>query len=304
MSATERSQQVASAERALEAARSQLAAARADETFRRSVANRKRVVATAWSAALHARETIDRWQIARVLPAAILPLPATFLGFVFVAEVTGMVALGAATAVVVFTTLVALATFLWLVPGDRVVRQQWAMAQTAASEAASQLATAQRIMRTRGEDVAAASARLQNAQEAEAAFRKTVAYQCNALYQRPWRDMRAAEFEGFLAEVLRSLGYDVEQTGQSGDQGVDLVAVKNGRRIAVQAKGYSGSVGNSAVQEAFAGMAHYGCHGCAVVTNSSFTTAAVSLAASTNCLLVHQGNFREFVFGELMLTAN
>jgi hypothetical protein len=55
------------------------------------------------------------------------------------------------------------------------------------------------------------------------------------------------------------------------------------------------------VQEAFTGMAHYRCDGCAVVTNSQFTSSAISVAESTNCLLVHEGNFREFVFGELVM---
>jgi hypothetical protein len=309
MTGTPKSDQVAAADQALCAAQARLAEASTDLRLRSSAVTQARLVATAWSVAIQAREATDRWQIARALPVAILPLPITFLGFVFIAEVTGMTALGATLAVIVFTSLTAVAAFLWLVPGDNFVRQQWAMAQTTAGEAVRQWAASQQDVQTRTRDVAAASSRLSAAhevarqeQQAEAALHKSVAYKCNALYQRPWRDMRAAEFEGFLAEVLTTLGYDVQQTGQSGDQGVDLIAVKHGRRIAVQAKGYSGSVGNAAVQETFAGMAHYQCHACAVVTNSSYTAAAVSLAESTRCLLVHEGNFREFVFGELSLT--
>jgi hypothetical protein len=320
MTGTSSGDQVAAADQALREAQARLAEASTDLRLRSSAVTQARLVATAWSVAIQAREATDRWQIARVLPVAILPLPVTFLGFVFIAEVTGLAALGATMAVIVFTSLTAVATFLWLVPGDNFVRQQWAMAQTASAEAVRQWAASQQNVEARSRDVATASSRLsaaheaarqdqeieaarsRAAQEAEAAIRKTVAYKCNALYQRPWRDMRASEFESFLAEVFKTLGYHVEETGQSGDQGVDLIAVKHGRRIAVQAKGYSGSVGNAAVQEAFAGMAHYQCHACAVVTNSSYTTAAVSLAESTRCLLIHEGNFREFVFGELSLT--
>lgn len=287
---------------ALRDAEARLAEASADVRHRASAATQSRLVATAWGAAEEARKAIDRWQIARVLPVAILPLPVTFLGFFFITEVTGMVALGATTAVIVFTAATAVATFLWLLPSDAVVRERKSVAEAAAGEAARQLALSQQNVQARGRDVAAASACLSAAQEAEAALRKTIAYQCNALYQRPWRDMRASEFEAFLADVLATLGYDVERTGQSGDQGVDLIAVKHGRRIAVQAKGYSGSVGNAAVQEAFAGMAHYQCHACAVVTNSTFTSGAIALAESTRCLLVHEENFREFVFGEFSLT--
>jgi restriction endonuclease Mrr len=239
-----------------------------------------------------------------------------------------MVTLGASMAVIVFTAATVIATFLLLVPNDAVVRQQKALAEVASIEAARQLAVSQQAVQARTQDVAAASARLTAAHEAarkeqeleaarlraaeeaarrqeatDAALRQTVAYKCNALYQRPWREMRADDFEGFLAEVFATLGYDVEQTGQSGDQGVDLIVAKHGRRVAIQAKGYSGSVGNSAVQEAYTGMAHYRCHGCAVVTNSTFTPAAVSLADSTQCILIHEENFRAFVFGDLTLTA-
>lgn len=302
MTGTDNLDQVTAANQAFRTAKARLAEAHADVRRWSSAVTQSRLAATAWGAAEDARRAVDRWQIARALPVAALPLPLTFLGFVLIAELTGLTSLGAMTAVVVFTTATAVATFLWLLPSDAVVREQKTMAEAEAVEAIRQLAASQQNMQARGQDLAAASARLTAAKEAEAALRKTVAYQCNALYQRPWREMRASEFEAFLADVLETLGYDVEQTGQSGDQGVDLIAVKQGRRIAVQAKGYSGSVGNAAVQEAFAGMAHYQCHGCAVVTNSTFTSGAVSLAQSTRCLLVHEENFREFVFGEFSLT--
>jgi HJR/Mrr/RecB family endonuclease len=95
------------------------------------------------------------------------------------------------------------------------------------------------------------------------------------------------------------LGYEVEQTGKSGDQGVDLIVRGKGRRIAVQAKGYVDSVGNAAVQQAFTGKTFYGCHACAVVTNSRFTASALEAAQATECALVHEENFEDFVFGRV-----
>ena len=56
---------------------------------------------------------------------------------------------------------------------------------------------------------------------------------------------------------------------------------------AIQAKGYPGStVGNSAVQEAHTGMRFYGCQRCAVITNSTFTSAARKLAEGVGCMLI------------------
>jgi Restriction endonuclease len=58
------------------------------------------------------------------------------------------------------------------------------------------------------------------------------------LLQRNWKAMRDDEWEDFLADVFSTLGANVQKTGRSGDQGVDLVVEFGGRRVAVQAKGY------------------------------------------------------------------
>lgn len=106
------------------------------------------------------------------------------------------------------------------------------------------------------------------------------------LASRDWRSLRGIAFEGFLKDVFEELGFQVETTKTSGDQGVDLIAVRGHTRIAVQAKGYSESVGNRAVQEAHTGMAYYRCSQCAVVTNSAFTTSARELAGRIGCRLI------------------
>lgn len=124
-------------------------------------------------------------------------------------------------------------------------------------------------------------------------------YQCQQLFDENWRAMRSVEFEHYLERVFQLLGYQTQTTNTTGDQGVDLIVEKGGRRIAVQVKGYFHSVSNSAIQQAFTGMRHYNCHVCAVVTNSKFTASAIELAESTNCVLIHEDNFREFVFGEI-----
>ena len=89
--------------------------------------------------------------------------------------------------------------------------------------------------------------------------------------------------------------------GGSGDQGVDLIVESNGKRIAVQAKGYLHAVSNKAVQEAYTGMVHHRCCACVVITNSRFTSSARELAASTNCMLIGEDEFPDFVMGKLDL---
>lgn len=97
--------------------------------------------------------------------------------------------------------------------------------------------------------------------------------------------MEGYEFEVYLALLFRKAGYDVTQTPQTGDFGADLILIQNGIRTVVQAKNYSGSVGNKAVQEVAAARNHYGAGGAIVITNSYFTPAAIQLARSNGVQL-------------------
>lgn len=98
--------------------------------------------------------------------------------------------------------------------------------------------------------------------------------------------LSGTEFEEFLAGLFRTQGYTVELTPLTGDYGADLILVKSGQRIAVQAKRYVGSVGISAVQEALSGQAYYQCDGAWVVTTGAFTTNALELARMSGVKLI------------------
>ena len=95
--------------------------------------------------------------------------------------------------------------------------------------------------------------------------------------------MTGAEFEHFVGQVFYENGHHAEVTRGSGDYGVDLVL---DGKIAVQVKMYSSPVGPGAVQQAVAGMAFYRCVEAWVVTNSTFTKAAVALAAANGVRLI------------------
>lgn len=94
--------------------------------------------------------------------------------------------------------------------------------------------------------------------------------------------MEGHEFERFTADLLRKLGYErVEVTPGSGDQGVDVIAVKDGKRYAIQCKRYGQKLGNKPVQEVFAGKTIYGCSVAVVLTNNYFTDGAKEAAKAT-----------------------
>lgn len=96
-----------------------------------------------------------------------------------------------------------------------------------------------------------------------------------------------AEFEVYCAETLRAHGWAVTRTPMARDQGVDVIAEKNGVRVVLQCKLYSNPVGNKAVQEISAGRAHQLAHCGAVVTNSSYTSSARQLATTNGVWLLH-----------------
>lgn len=96
----------------------------------------------------------------------------------------------------------------------------------------------------------------------------------------PWREISTgAEYEEYAAGYLERQGFRIlGHTGRSGDLGVDLVARKGLKTYAVQCKFYSGAVDGAAVQQVVAGMACYGCNAALVVTNSTLTPGAWTLA--------------------------
>lgn len=97
--------------------------------------------------------------------------------------------------------------------------------------------------------------------------------------------MSGYDFEVFISYLFTKMGYTAYCTKKSGDQGVDVIAEKNGIKYGIQAKCYGGTVGNTAIQEVVTGMAYYSCDKAMVVTNSIFTKAAIDLAASNNVIL-------------------
>ena len=104
--------------------------------------------------------------------------------------------------------------------------------------------------------------------------------------------MTGAEFEEFVAAVIRGNGYEViEMTKTTGDFGADIIASKNGENIAVQCKRYAKPVGVKAVQEAISAMKHYDCDSCLVVTNSRFTKQAMELANDNEVVGLWDRNF-------------
>lgn len=98
--------------------------------------------------------------------------------------------------------------------------------------------------------------------------------------------MDGFQFEAFLVEIFQTIGFDVKETKKTADQGADLFVSRFGKNMVIQAKNYTGAVGNAAVQQAISAKAFYGCDEAMVVTNSYFTKSAVELASTAGVRLV------------------
>jgi predicted RecB family endonuclease len=94
-------------------------------------------------------------------------------------------------------------------------------------------------------------------------------------------------YEREVAGELSALGFSIQYTPASGDHGVDLLAERPGLKLAVQCKDYTGSVGNDAVQQVYSGARFYNMDEAIVVSPTTYTPAALTLAQKLNVSCLH-----------------
>jgi HJR/Mrr/RecB family endonuclease len=107
--------------------------------------------------------------------------------------------------------------------------------------------------------------------------------------------MSGIEFDNFLRTLFSTMGYKVEITKNSGDQGADLVIEKFGEKSIIQAKCYSAKVGNDAIQEVLGAKSYYNANRAMVVTNNYFTDAAKKLATANQIELWDRDKLSEAI---------
>ena len=110
-------------------------------------------------------------------------------------------------------------------------------------------------------------------------------------------DISPSAFEKYVGRIYILQGYKVEHIGGTGDQGVDLIAIDDQIRIAVQIKRYDleNRVGVTAVQEVFTGKAIHNCQEAAIVTTSAYTKAALEMAEQLQIRCIDGKAFKEIV---------
>ncbi|MDP3975223.1 MAG: restriction endonuclease [Candidatus Jorgensenbacteria bacterium] len=123
---------------------------------------------------------------------------------------------------------------------------------------------------------------------------KKFTYEMSSKEPQKLANLSGSDFEKLLYRLFEAMGYNVQHIGESGDQGGDLIAVKGGDKILIQAKCYRDwSTGNAAVQQVVGAMNHYNCNRTMVVTTSHFTSEAITLAKDNKTELISKEQLQE-----------
>lgn len=112
---------------------------------------------------------------------------------------------------------------------------------------------------------------------------------------RQMSSMEGGEFEGFIFKICQALGYNVERTPHSGDQGVDVLGQKDGIKVAIQCKRYARPVGNRPVQEVYAGASFYNADEAWVVAPAGYTEGARVLAMRLGIKLYDRSGIQKWI---------
>lgn len=112
-------------------------------------------------------------------------------------------------------------------------------------------------------------------------------------------NMDGHKFEYFCADLLLYDGFsNIQVTRGSWDQGVDIIAWKDGQKYAIQCKRYSKKIGNAAVQQVNTGRTIYGCSKAIVITNSYFTRSAIQAAHAVNVMLWNRNKLNRLIMAK------
>jgi restriction endonuclease Mrr len=107
-------------------------------------------------------------------------------------------------------------------------------------------------------------------QEAERAQQEAERAQRRKLRQY-WMSLNGLQFEYELGNLYQQLGYRVESTPTSGDQGVDLILKKDGKTTIVQCKSHKQPVGPAVARELYGALIASGADEAVLACTSGFT---------------------------------
>jgi hypothetical protein len=109
---------------------------------------------------------------------------------------------------------------------------------------------------------------------------------CQRRREQYWESLRGVEFEKELARLYSKLGYAVEITKGSGDEGVDLFLRKDEKVIVVQCKGHGKLIGVGAIRDLYGAMIHFEADSAILACPSGFTVGVIKFASDKPIQLI------------------
>jgi len=102
--------------------------------------------------------------------------------------------------------------------------------------------------------------------------------------------MRPDEYEQLVGSYFADLGYEVEITSYTNDYGLDIVAIKDEKKIAIQAKmfGYtSRKINRQMVMELHGVKDYFGCDKAIIATDGEIIANAMEVASKLDIDILH-----------------
>lgn len=109
------------------------------------------------------------------------------------------------------------------------------------------------------------------------------------------RAMHPVEFEKLIEKLFKKMGFSVETTPITGDEGVDLLVRKGNRKGIVQCKRYQGSVGQPIVRDLYGAMVHNRADEAYVITTGTISLPAQQWASGKPIHLVDGNTLLEWL---------
>lgn len=112
------------------------------------------------------------------------------------------------------------------------------------------------------------------------------------------RGMDPTEFEVYIADLFRRLGYRTEQVGGSHDEGIDVIAEEGGIKHYIQCKKYFGKhqVGSPEIRDFYGAIANRLGNGEGwFITTNKFTPEAEKFAEDKPIVLINQFKLVEYI---------
>ena len=111
------------------------------------------------------------------------------------------------------------------------------------------------------------------------------------------RGLKPWEFEDYITELFRKLGYETEKVGQVGDHGIDVIIKKNGQTSYIQCKKFiTSTVSEGEIRDFYGAIVDKLVNGKAYfVTTNKFTLAAEKFAEDKPIELVDRYKLVKYI---------